>query len=98
MTFEKVLDVFSDYLIEDEDCEVLLTRHGYAITYWDYIRKEWPQCEYCESPEVLCEYLLDDFARYTKLKITDGDRDLTAKEVAYIEAECERRKALCETG
>lgn len=31
MTFEKVLEIFKDYLAEDTDCDVVLTKHGYTV-------------------------------------------------------------------
>ena len=35
LTFEMVLEVFKDYLEEDTDCEVVLTKHGYTVMQWD---------------------------------------------------------------
>ncbi len=34
LTFEKVLEIFADYLKEDPYAEVVRTRHCYAPTYW----------------------------------------------------------------
>ena len=31
MTYEKVLEVFKDYLSEDDSCEVLTTSQGYLV-------------------------------------------------------------------
>ena len=31
LTYKKVLEVFKDYLAEDESCEVLTTSQGYLV-------------------------------------------------------------------
>lgn len=31
MTFERVLEVFKEYLAEDNNCEVVITKHGYTV-------------------------------------------------------------------
>lgn len=31
LTFENVLEIFKDYLLEDTDCEVIPTKHGYTV-------------------------------------------------------------------
>lgn len=53
LTFEMVLEVFKDYLEEDTDCEVVLTKHGYTVMQWDEKSKTWYGVEYCETPEDL---------------------------------------------
>lgn len=57
MTFEKVLEEFKDYLAEDTDCEVVLTKHGYTVMQWDGKSKSWYWVEYCARPEDLHEEL-----------------------------------------
>ena len=35
MTFEKVLEVFNDYLNKDSVLEVVNTKRGYTVMIWD---------------------------------------------------------------
>lgn len=35
MTFEKVMEIFKNYLKEDKDIEVVKLNHGYYIFVWD---------------------------------------------------------------
>lgn len=95
MTFEKVLNVFADYLNEDSDCEVILTQHGYTLLIWDKRAQGWSTSEYCRTPEVLCDMLLDAYSDLTELKITHARRELTEEERAGIEAECNRFREQC---
>ena len=43
LTFEKVLNVFSDYLQQAPLYEVVLTSHGYTLMAWEPERNEWYQ-------------------------------------------------------
>ena len=51
LTFERVLEVFKEYLAEDEMYEVINTSHGYAILEWDSQREDWTGIQRCETPE-----------------------------------------------
>ena len=35
LTFEKVIEVFKDYLTEDTRYEIVMTSHGYTVLEWD---------------------------------------------------------------
>ena len=41
LTNEKVLEIFQDYLNEDQATEVVMTRHGYAVMLWDHAGQDW---------------------------------------------------------
>lgn len=98
LTYEKVLSVFSDYLREDTDYEVVLTRHGYTVMGWDRYRKDWNNVVYCPTPTTLRNALLDSYASFAEMKISDGERDLTKKEQAQIKAECQKLRQKCKEG
>ena len=95
MTFEKVLEVFADYLHQDADCEVIQTRHGYTLLIWDNAAHEWDTCEHCPTPEALRDRLTEAYDDFAELRFTGGERELTGEERAQRDAECDRFNELC---
>lgn len=57
MTFEKVLEVFREYLKEDSSCEVLNTRRGYLVVDWESSKNGWVTSRLCLTPELLRDTL-----------------------------------------
>lgn len=96
LTFEKVLEVFKDYLAEDTNCEVVLTKHGYTIMQWDENSKSWYGVEYCETPGDLRDELLSSYRMNEAEKITKTKRELTEEEIEWIEAKTRNLAAQCE--
>ena len=96
MTFEKVLEVFADYLREDTDCEVIKTRHGYTLLIWDNTAQEWETCEHCPTPEALRDRITYAYSDHAELKLTGGERELTGEEREQINAARERLKTQCD--
>lgn len=90
MTFEKVLEVFKEYLAEDTDCEVVLTKHGYTVMQWDENSKSWYGVEYCVTPEDLREELLSSYRMSEAEKLTKAKRELTEEEMEKIQALCQK--------
>ena len=84
LTFEKVLEVFANYLHDDTECEVILTKRGYTVLIWDSRAQEWDTCEYCPTPEVLRDRLAEAYANLAELKSTGGKRELTREEQTQI--------------
>lgn len=41
LMYEKVLDVFGEYLQQDPLYEIVSTSHGYTLLAWEPNRKEW---------------------------------------------------------
>lgn len=74
LTYEKVLEMFKDYLAEDSNCEVILTKHGYTVMQWDEKSKSWYGVEYCETPEDLHEELLNSSRMAKTEKLEKGQR------------------------
>ncbi len=89
MTFEKVLEIFKDYLAEDTDSEVVLTKHGYTVMQWDEKSKDWYGVEYCKTPEDLREELLSSYRMTEAQKITKTKRELTEEERRKIQELCQ---------
>ena len=57
MTYEKVLEVFRDYLTEDDSCEVLSVSRGYLVVDWSSCKSEWVTSRLCQTPEHLRDVL-----------------------------------------
>ena len=90
LTNEKVLEVFSDYLLQDPDYEVVMTSRGYTVMGWNDGTKEWFDVQYCGTPEALRDELLSTYKNYLESIITQGrgleHEDLTEQEAADIRA------------
>lgn len=95
MTFEKVLEVFKDYLTEDTNCEVVLTKHSYTVMQWDEKSKDWYGVEYCETPEDLRDELLSSYRMNEAEKITKTKRELTEEEAQAVNINCRKLLVLC---
>lgn len=96
LTFEKVLKVFKDYLAEDTNCEVVLTKHGYTVMQWDENSKSWYGVEYCETPEDLRDELLSSYRMNEAEKITKTKRELTEEERTLLKTEIQNLAVQCE--
>lgn len=66
MTYEKVLEVFKDYLSEDDSCEVLTTSQGYLVVDWSSRKNdsEWVTSRLCQTPEHLRDVLRSRYEEY----------------------------------
>ena len=53
LTFEKVMEVFKDYLDEDTRYEIVMTSHGYTVLEWDSRANTWAGEELCATPEIM---------------------------------------------
>ena len=51
LTFEKVLDVFKDYLADDGMYEIVMTSHGYTVMEWDGCLGDWTDSKLCKTPQ-----------------------------------------------
>lgn len=87
LTFEKVMEVFKDYLAEDTRYEIVMTSRGYTVLEWDSCYRGWESAIYCATPDKMAEILLDDLAGYLEYKATLGRRDPTDEDMAQINAQ-----------
>ena len=64
LTFEKVVEIFEDYLEQDQSVEVLKCRQGYVCLEWGGF---YPWCEngiLSKTPEELFEQLLSQYQSF----------------------------------
>ena len=61
LTFEKVLEIFEDYLAQDMELEVYKSRYGYVCVSFNGSPPDLPYCEgdVCRTPEELFDEFLD---------------------------------------
>lgn len=95
LTFEKVLEVFTDYLQRDPLYEIISTSHGYTLMAWEPERNQWYNAELMATPKILMDSLLDAYANFREDQITDNDRDLTPQEQDEVKRECDLLRAKC---
>ena len=95
MTFEKILDVFHDYLQQDPLYEVVQTSHGYTLMDWEPMRKEWYRAILMDTPEKLLDALLCAYADFLSDRITGSERELTVEECSQVNSKCAEIKRKC---
>lgn len=86
LTFEKVLEIFKDYLALDTELEVCKSRYGYIRVEFDEISGIPDYCSgvVCRTPEELFNVLLDDLQGYEEIKLTKGQRDTTVEDLETL--------------
>lgn len=85
LTFEKVLDVFKDYLASDEMYEIVITSHGYAILEWDSQQEEWTGAKRCSTPQEMADILLYAYTGNLEYQMTLARRELTEDDLTKVE-------------
>ena len=85
MTFEKVLEVFKDYLAEDDMYEVVSTSHGYTLLEWDSQCREWTGVKLCRTPKALADALMYGYTGLLEYRATLGRRELNDSDRAQVE-------------
>lgn len=88
-TFEKVLELFKDYLELDTELDVVKSRFGYIRIEMESVSR---YCGgiVCHTPEELFEQLLSDYQGYEEIQLTKGCRDLTREDEEITAALCQR--------
>ena len=98
MTFEKVLEVFNDFLLNDKECEVVMSKRGYIALDWGSAVNNWNlAAEHCETPEDMMEWLLSTYSSELEMRVTCGRRDPTEQEAADIKTQCELMQEKCKS-
>lgn len=98
LTFEKVLEVFSDFISHDAECDVVMSKRGYIVLDWGSAVNNWGlTAEHCETPENMMKELLSIYGSELEVQITRGRRDLTEQEAAEIKAQCELMWEKCKS-
>ena len=89
LTFEKVLEIFADYLAADETIEVYISRHGCVRVEFD---QDFHYCtgEVCHTPKEMFDLLADDYRTYLEIELTKGKREVTEDDEREADALCKR--------
>ena len=96
MTFEKVLEVFREYLKEDSSCEVLNTRRGYLVVDWESSKNGWVTSRLCLTPEKLRDVLRSSYEEYQGYRLSGGyARDVSEQEEQEIKRRGDALAAKC---
>ncbi len=77
LTFEKVLEVFKDYLATDGMYEIVMTSHGYTVLEWDAQLGDWTGAKQCGTPQDMADALLYGYTGYLEYQATLARRELT---------------------
>ena len=97
LTFERILQVFEDILLEDPLYEVVSTSHGYTLLGWDSYEEEWYSAEILQTPDDMLEALLRVYSNYLEYQFTGGERDtLTEGEQMELESRCSKLRSDCD--
>ena len=89
-TFEKVMEIFRDYLDSDQEEEVLKCRRGYLRVTWNGDSRYCVDGILCRMPEELFEVLLADYRGYEENQITKGRREVTEDDEKLAEQFCQK--------
>lgn len=89
-TFEKVLEIFQDYLDSDPEEEVVKCRRGYLRVTWNGDSRYCVDGILSRTPEELFEVLLSDYRSSEELRLTKGRREVTKADEALAEQSCQR--------
>ncbi len=92
LTFEQVLEEFEGYLEKDIICEVVTTKQGYTVMYWDAHRECWYNTTYCKTPEIMRDTFLKSYFDFLEEELTQNDRDATEKELDELHIACEEMR------
>ena len=99
LTFEKVLEIFGDYLAQDKSCEVLNTSRGYLAVDWESNKNNWITSRLCQTPEQLRDTLRSRWEEYQGCLLTDGyKRDVSEQEKQEIKRQGAALVTKCEGG
>ena len=96
MTYDKILEVFADYLSQDDSCEVLQTSRGPLVMDWSSGKTEWFSGQLCRSPAQLRDVLRSHFEEYEVFRLSEnGTRDVTEQEEKTVEKQGAELAARC---
>ena len=89
-TFEKVLEIFRDYLDSDQEEEVLKCRRGYLRVTWNGDSRYCGDGILCRTPEELFELLLSDYRGSEEVQTTKGRSEVDADDEKLAEQACQK--------
>ncbi len=89
-SFEKVLEMFRDYLTLDPEEEVLTSRRGYLRVTWNGDSPYCVEGVLSRTPEELFEVLRSDYRTYEEVRLTMGRREVSREEEKQVEVLCQQ--------
>lgn len=89
-TFEKIFEGFRGYLAEDTRYEILTASRGYVILEWGSSNQKLESAQFCPTPEVMKEALLNALEGYLEYETTLCNRNLTNEECQNIQEQVEK--------
>ena len=96
LSYEKVLRVFSGYLNQDKEIEIVRVEHGYAILVWNEEYQNYTDVEAVTSPQELAEKLAGSYNTFLLMLMSgEGAWDLTPEEKAPAEQSAQALLAKC---
>lgn len=88
-TFEKVLEIFREYLDCDREEEVLKCSQGYLRVTWNGTSRFCVDGVLSRTPDELFEVLLSDYSSYELIQRTKGRREVTEEDERQAEILCQ---------
>ena len=92
LTFEKVLEIFEDYLVQDMELEVYKSRYGYVCVSFNGSPPDLPYCEgdVCRTPEELFDHLLVEHESFASIQLTKGRREENEADEEQVRRLCQK--------
>ena len=92
LTFEKVLEIFEDYLAQDMELEVYKSRYGYVCVTFNGSPPDPPYCEgdVCRTPEELFDHLLVEYESFASIQLTKGRREENEADEEQVRRLCQK--------
>ena len=92
LTFEKVLEIFEDYLAQDMEREVYKSRYGYVCVSFNGSPPDPPYCEcdVCRTPEELFDHLLVEYKSFVSIQLTKGRREENEADEEQVRRLCQK--------
>lgn len=92
LTFEKVLEIFEDYLAQDMELEVYKSWYGYVCVSFNGSPPDLPYCEgdVCRTPEELFDHLLVEYESFASIQLTKGRREENEVDEEQVRRLCQK--------
>ena len=84
LTFEKVLEIFEDYLAQDMELEVYKSRYGYVCVSFNGSPPDPPYCE------ELFDHLLVEYESFASIQLTKGRREENEADEEQVRRLCQK--------
>ena len=90
LTFEKVLEIFEDYLAQDMELEVYKSRYGYVCVSFNGSPPPYCEGDVCRTPEELFDHLLVEYESFASIQLTKGRREENEADEEQVRRLCQK--------